>query len=195
MISSLSNLAAQFAALPGIGSKSAMRLAYHVLSMPKDKALELANAIVSAKDAVHLCPNCFNMTDTELCEVCASAKRDNSTICVVEHPGDVTAIERTHEYRGLYHVLHGCISPMNNVSPDDLYMKELLSRITDDIAEVIVATNPTVEGEATAIYIARLLAPMGVKVTRIAHGLPVGADLEYADEMTLTRALDGRREI
>ena len=195
MISSLSNLAQQFASLPGIGSKSAMRLAYYVLSIPKEKALELANAIITAKDTVRLCPVCFNMTDSQICEVCDSSKRDRSIICVVEHPSDVSAIERTHEYKGLYHVLHGCISPMNNVSPDDIYMKELLSRITDETAEVIVATNPTVEGEATAIYIARLLSPMGVKVTRIAHGLPVGADLEYADEMTLTRALDGRREI
>ena len=195
MISSLSNLAQQFASLPGIGSKSAMRLAYHVLNMPKEKALELANAIITAKDTVHLCPACFNMTDAQLCEICDSPKRDRSIICVVEHPSDVSAIERTHEYSGLYHVLHGCISPMNNISPDDIHMKELLSRITDETIEVIVATNPTVEGEATAIYIARLLSPMGVKVTRIAHGLPVGADLEYADEMTLTRALDGRREI
>lgn len=195
MIPSLVKLIEEFSGLPGIGRKSAARLAYHVLKMPKDRAASLARAIVTARESIKYCTVCKNMTDSDVCEICASAKRDSSVICVVESPQDVAAIERTREYKGLYHVLHGCISPINNISPEDIYIKELLGRITADTKEVIVATNPTVEGEATAIYIARLIQPLGVTVSRIAHGLPVGADLEYADEITLTRALDNRREI
>lgn len=192
---SLQELIDEFNKLPGIGHKSAVRLAFHIMNMPTEKTEKFVNAINKAKSSVHLCSKCQNLTDKELCDICASTKRDNSVICVMETPKDVTALEKTKEYSGLYHVLHGAISPMDGVGPEDIKIKELLSRLTSDVTEVIMATNPTVEGEATAMYIARLLKPMGITVTRIAHGIPVGGDIEYADEVTLTRAIEGRREI
>lgn len=195
MIKPLVTLIEEFAKLPGIGSKSAARLAYYVLKMPKSEAAAMANAILAAKENIKYCSICKNITDIQPCEICGSHKRDRSIICVVESPKDVSAIERTRDYKGLYHVLHGCISPMNNIGPEDIYIKELLARITPEVKEIIAATNLTVEGEATAVYISRLLTPLGVSVTRIAHGIPVGGDLEYADEITLSKALDGRRPI
>ena len=192
----LENLVEQFARLPGIGSKSAQRLAFFVLGMPEEEAREFADAIVDAKKSVTLCPVCQNLTAGGLCSVCASAKRDESTICVVADPRDVLAIERSREYRGRYHVLHGVLSPMNHVGPDDLHIRSLLDRVAQGgITEVIMATNPDTEGEATALYIARLLKPFGVKVTRLAYGIPVGGHLEFADDATLMRALEGRREL
>lgn len=192
---SLQELIEEFEKLPGIGHKSAVRLAFHVMNMPQAKTQRFIDAINKAKTNVHLCSKCQNLTDKPLCDVCSSTKRDNSVICVMESPKDVTALEKTKEYSGLYHVLHGAISPMDGVSPEDIKIKELIARLTPEITEVIMATNPTVEGEATAMYIARLLKPMGIKVTRIAHGIPVGGDIEYADEVTLSRAMEGRREI
>ncbi len=192
---SLQELIEEFQKLPGIGHKSAVRLAFHVMNMSEAKAQKFIDAIKKAKTNVHLCSKCQNLTDKPLCDICASAKRDNSVICVMESPKDVTALEKTKEYNGLYHVLHGAISPMDGVSPEDIKIKELIARLTPEVTEVIMATNPTVEGEATAMYIARLLKPMGIMVTRIAHGIPVGGDIEYADEVTLTRAMEGRREI
>jgi len=191
----LARLIDEFSKLPGIGSKSAARLAFHVLKMSSDEAYNMANAIIEAKNNIKYCPICKNLTDTEPCAICSSYKRDKSVICVVESPKDVIAIEKTREFKGLYHVLHGAISPMDNIGPDDIYIKELLSRINPEVREVIAATNLTVEGEATAMYISRLLAPLGINVTRIANGIPVGGDLEYADEITLTKALDGRHPI
>lgn len=191
----LQELIEEFEKLPGIGHKSAVRLAFHVMNMPEAKTQRFIDAINKAKTNVHLCSKCQNLTDKPLCNVCSSSKRDNSVICVMESPKDVTALEKTKEYNGLYHVLHGAISPMDGVSPEDIKIKELIARLTPEITEVIMATNPTVEGEATAMYIARLLKPMGIKVTRIAHGIPVGGDIEYADEVTLSRAMEGRREI
>lgn len=189
-------LAENFAKLPGIGMKTAQRLAYFVMSMPEAEAQAFADAIMTAHKTVHECSVCCNLTDKELCPVCANGKRDNSIICVVESPKDVTAFERTKEYHGVYHVLHGLISPLDNVMPDKLRIKELLARLSDgSVKEVVMATNPTVEGEATAMYISRLLKPLGVKVTRLAFGLPVGAVLEYADEVTLFKALENRNEI
>ncbi|MBQ4095280.1 MAG: recombination protein RecR [Oscillospiraceae bacterium] len=189
-------LAENFAKLPGIGMKTAQRLAYFVMSMPEAEAQAFADAIMTAHKTVHECSICCNLTDKELCPVCANGKRDNSIICVVESPKDVTAFERTKEYHGVYHVLHGLISPLDNVMPDKLRIKELLARLSDgSVKEVVMATNPTVEGEATAMYISRLLKPLGVKVTRLAFGLPVGAVLEYADEVTLFKALENRNEI
>ena len=189
-------LAENFAKLPGIGMKTAQRLAYFVMSMPEAEAQSFADAIMTAHKTVHECSICCNLTDKELCPVCANGKRDNSIICVVESPKDVTAFERTKEYHGVYHVLHGLISPLDNVMPDKLRIKELLARLSDgSVKEVVMATNPTVEGEATAMYISRLLKPLGVKVTRLAFGLPVGAVLEYADEVTLFKALENRNEI
>ncbi len=189
-------LAENFAKLPGIGMKTAQRLAYFVMSMPEAEAQAFADAIMTAHKTVHECSVCCNLTDKELCPVCANGKRDNSIICVVESPKDVTAFERTKEYHGVYHVLHGLISPLDNVMPDKLRIKELLGRLSDgSVKEVVMATNPTVEGEATAMYISRLLKPLGVKVTRLAFGLPVGAVLEYADEVTLFKALENRNEI
>ena len=189
-------LAENFAKLPGIGMKTAQRLAYFVMSMPEAEAQAFADAIMTAHKTVHECSVCCNLTDKELCPVCANGKRDNSIICVVESPKDVTAFERTKEYHGVYHVLHGLISPLDNVMPDKLRIKELLGRLGDgSVKEVVMATNPTVEGEATAMYISRLLKPLGVKVTRLAFGLPVGAVLEYADEVTLFKALENRNEI
>lgn len=192
----MENLIDGFASLPGIGRKSAQRLAFHVLSLPQEEADRFANAVLEAKKSVHTCPVCQNLTDGELCPVCASDSRDKTTICVVSEPRDVLSIERSREYHGVYHVLHGALSPMNRVGPDDLRIRELLNRVADgSVREVIMATNPDTEGEATAMYLSRLLRPMDVKVTRLAYGIPVGSQLEYADEVTLLRALEGRQEI
>ena len=192
----LEHLVEQFARLPGIGGKSAQRLAFHVLNLPMEDAREFADAIVNAKKSVTLCPVCQNLTDGGLCGICASPKRDETTICVVAGPRDVIASERARELRGRYHVLHGVLSPMNHVGPDDLQIKSLLDRVAaGGINEVIMATNPDTEGEATALYISRLLKPFGVKVTRLAYGIPVGGHLEFADDATLMRALEGRREL
>ena len=192
----LERLTEQFARLPGIGMKSAQRLAFYVLSLPKDEAQSFAQAILDAKDSVRLCPVCQNLTDQELCAICADPERDHSLICVVAEPKDVIAMERSREYRGVYHVLHGVISPLNRVTQDDIKIRELMLRIGEgDVQEVIMATNPDTEGEATAMYISRLLRPMGIKVTRLAYGVPVGSQLEYADEVTLSRALEGRQEM
>ena len=192
----LEKLVEQFARLPGIGGKSAQRLAFFVLGLPESEAREFADAIVDAKRSITCCPVCQNFTSGGLCPICSSPKRDGSVVCVVADPRDVAAIERSREYGGHYHVLHGVISPMNRVGPDDLAIKPLLDRVAKgDVQEVIMATNPDTEGEATAMYIARLLKPFGVKVTRLAYGIPVGGHLEFADEATLTRALEGRREI
>ena len=194
-IESLQNLAEKFASLGGVGKKSALRMAFSVLEMSDGEAEEFASAILEAKKKIHLCPVCQNITDKEICPVCADMQRDRKTILVVSDPKAVISMEKVREYRGLYHVLHGVISPMNGITPDKLKIKELLERISeDDVEEVIVATNPTVEGEATAMYISRLLKPIGVKVTRLAYGVPMGSDLEYADEITLVRAIEGRRD-
>lgn len=193
----LDRLVEQFARLPGIGRKSAQRLAFFILSLPDEDAAAFADALVAAKASIHCCPACQNFSEGDgLCPICESPKRDHSVICVVADPKDVAAIERTHEYPGLYHVLHGVISPMNHVGPDDLHIKELVARVAaGGIAEVIMATNPDTEGEATAMYLSRLLKPFGLKVTRLAYGVPVGGHLEYADDVTLTRALEGRTPI
>lgn len=192
----LEALVEQFARLPGVGSKSAQRLAFHVLSLSEEDAKAFADAIVTAKKTVTFCPVCRNLTDGGLCPICSSPKRDESTVCVVADPRDVVAIERSREYSGRYHVLHGVISPMNHVGPDDLEIKPLLDRVSKGgVSEVIMATNPDTEGEATAMYLARLLRPFDVKVTRLAYGIPVGGHLEFADDATLMRALEGRREI
>ena len=192
---SLELLIEEFNKMPGIGHKSAVRLAFHVMNMPAEKAEKFISAINGAKTKVHMCDKCQNLTDKPLCDICSSSKRDTSVICVMESPKDVSALEKTREYNGLYHVLHGAISPIDGIGPEDIKIKELIARLTSDVKEVIMATNPTVEGEATAMYIARLLKPMGIKVTRIAHGIPVGGDIEFADEITLSRAMEGRREI
>lgn len=195
-IAPLARLVEQFRRLPGIGAKSAARLAYHVLAMDKQQSRDLAEAILDAKEKIGYCSVCYDLTDRDPCRICHSEERDAALICVVEEPQDVAAMERTREYRGRYHVLHGSLSPLDGVGPDELRLKELLARMRDGaVQEVIMATNPDVEGEATAMYIARLLKPLGVKVTRIGHGLPVGGDLEYADEVTLSRALENRREM
>ena len=195
-IAPLSRLVEQFERLPGIGYKSAQRLAYYVLGLSDEEVRQFSDSILEAHDKIHTCKICCNLTDQELCSICSDTARDHSTICVVENPRDVVAMERTRDYSGSYHVLHGVISPLNGVGPDQLRIKELLSRIHgDEIHEVIMATNPTVEGEATAMYVSRLLKPLGVKVTRLAYGIPVGGDLEYADEVTLSRALEGRSEL
>ncbi len=192
----LQSLADQFARLPGIGGKTAQRLAFHVLSLPLSDAEEFANAILEAKKTVHTCPVCQNLTDRELCPICDDDMRDQGLICVVAEPKDVIAMERSREFNGVYHVLHGVISPLNHVTQDDLKIRELLQRVAStDVREVIMATNPDTEGEATAMYISRLLRPMEIKVTRLAYGVPVGSQLEYADEVTLSRALEGRQEI
>ena len=192
----LQNLADQFARLPGIGGKTAQRLAFHVLSLPDEDAQEFADAILEAKRTVHTCPECQNLTDRELCPICDNEERDHGLICVVAEPKDVIAMERAREFTGVYHVLHGVISPLSHVGPDELRIRELLNRVADgSVREVIMATNPDTEGEATAMYLSRLLRPMGVKVTRLAYGIPVGSQLEYADEVTLLRALEGRQEI
>ena len=181
--------------LPGIGPKSAQRLAFHILKNPREQAERLADALRGVKDQVTYCSVCSNITDTDPCPFCRDDSRDHHLICVVEEPQNVSAIEKTREFKGVYHVLMGALSPLQGVGPDDLKIKGLLARITNGAGEVILATNPTVEGEATAIYLARLLKPLGVKVTRIAMGVPVGSDLEYADEMTMHKALEGRREV
>ena len=192
----LQELADQFARLPGIGGKTAQRLAFHVLSLSQADVQAFADAIVSAKREVHTCPCCQNLTDRELCPICSDDNRDAGVICVVADPKDVIAMERSREFRGRYHVLHGVISPLNHVTQDDIKIRELLHRVgRGDVREVIMATNPDTEGEATAMYISRLLRPMEVKVTRLAYGVPVGSQLEYADEVTLSRALEGRQEI
>ena len=193
---SLENLVDKFASLPGIGRKSAQRLAFHVLSLPDDEAQSFADAIVSAKKSVHCCKVCQNLTEGEICQICASDTRDKSTVCVVSDPRDVLSIERGREYNGTYHVLHGVLSPMSHVGPDDIKIKELLVRVAEnDIQEVIMATNPDTEGEATAMYLSRLLKPFNVKVTRLAYGIPVGSNLEFADDATLNRAIEGRTEM
>ena len=192
----LEALVEQFARLPGIGGKSAQRLAFHVLNLPEEDARAFAGAILEAKRSVTLCPVCQNLTAGGLCPICASPRREEGVICVVADPRDVAALERSREYHGRYHVLHGVISPMNHVGPDDLQIKPLLERVAKgDIQEVIMGTNPDTEGEATAMYLARLLRPFGVKITRLAYGIPVGGHLEFADDATLMRALEGRREI
>ena len=192
----LQDLADQFGRLPGIGGKTAQRLAFHVLSLPLEDAESFANAILEAKRTVHTCPVCQNLTDRALCPICDDDMRDKGQICVVAEPKDVIAMERSREFGGVYHVLHGVISPLNHVSQDDIKIRELLHRVAaGDVREVIMATNPDTEGEATAMYISRLLRPMEIKVTRLAYGVPVGSQLEYADEVTLSRALEGRQEI
>jgi len=192
----LQNLTDQFARLPGIGGKTAQRLAFYVLSLPEQEARGFSEAIIAAKKEVHTCPVCQNLTDRELCPICNDDMRDKSVICVVAEPKDVIAMERSREFSGVYHVLHGVISPLNHVTQDDIKIRELLQRVASgEVREVIMATNPDTEGEATAMYISRLLRPMEVKVTRLAYGVPVGSQLEYADEVTLSRALEGRQEI
>lgn len=192
----LTKLVEQFERLPGIGRKTAQRLAFYVLRLPAEEARAFANAIVEAQEKIKKCARCQSFTDAELCPVCQDPGRDKTTVCVVEDPRDVIAFERTREYHGVYHVLHGLISPMDGIGPEQLYIKELLARVSaEGIKEVIMATNPTVEGEATSMYIAKLLKPLGVRVTRLAYGIPMGGNLEYADEVTLYRALEGRNEI
>ncbi len=192
----LNRLINELAKLPGIGGKTAQRLAFHILSMDDKAAMELADAISDAKRSMTYCSICGNLTDTDPCAICADESRDKSVICVVESPRDVVAMEKIREYRGYYHVLHGAISPMDGIGPDDINLKSLIVRLQDeDVKELIIATNPNIEGEATAMYIARLIKPSGIKVTRIAHGIPVGGDLEYADEVTLLKAMEGRREL
>ena len=192
----LERLTEQFARLPGIGGKTAQRLAFHILSLPQEQAEDFATAIIEAKKTVHLCPICQNLTDRDICPICDDDMRDESIICVVAEPKDVIAMERSREFRGRYHVLHGVISPLNHVTQEDIKIKELLHRVgSGNVREVIMATNPDTEGEATAMYISRLLRPMEVKVTRLAYGVPVGSQLEYADEVTLSRALEGRQEM
>lgn len=195
-IAPLAKLIEHFRALPGIGAKTATRLAYHILDMDNDKARALAGAIIEAKEKIGYCNICFNLSDKNPCYICSSSGRDKSVICVVEEPRDVAAMERMRDFKGVYHILHGALSPLEGVGPEDIRIKELLARLYDgDIQEIIMATNPNVEGEATAMYIAKLLKPIGIKVTRIAHGLPIGGDLEYADEVTLAKAMENRREI
>ena len=195
-IAPLAQLIEQLRALPGIGAKTATRLAYHILDMDMERAHRLAAAITGAKEKIGFCSVCFNLTDSDPCAICMAEKRDHTTICVVEQPQDVAAMERMNDYDGVYHVLHGALSPLEGVGPNDIRIRELVLRAgKENVQEVIVATNPNVEGEATAMYIAKLLKPMGIRVTRIAHGLPVGGDLEYADEVTLSRAMENRSEI
>ena len=195
-IESLQHLAEEFGRLEGVGKKTAMRMAFSVLELEQEEAEAFASAILEARRRIHLCPVCQNLTDRDLCPICADPTRDHSLICVVTDPKAVLAMEKVREFRGVYHVLHGLISPINGVTPEHLKIKELLVRVeTGEVQEIIVATNPTVEGEATAMYLSRLLRPLGVRVTRLAYGVPVGADLEYADEVTLFRALEGRRDV
>ncbi len=193
---SIEKLIESFEKLPSIGHKTAVRLAFHMLDLSKEDTDEFINSIINAKANLKYCSNCFNISDTDPCPICSSPKRDNTVICVVEDVRDIMAMERTHEYKGVYHVLHGTISPMNGIGPEDIKIKELLNRINNgNIKEIIIATNPRVEGEATAIYLSKIIKPLGIKVTRIAHGIPVGGDLEYTDEVTLSKALEGRREL
>ena len=192
----IQKIAAELSRLPGIGQKSALRLAYHIASMPEEQVHSLASALWNGRKSIRLCPVCFNYTEDDLCPICADESRNNGQICVVREARDAAAIERMRDFKGRYHVLGGTLSPLNGIGPDDLRIKELVSRLSDPgIREVIIATNPDIEGEATASYLARLLKPMGVRVTRIAHGVPVGSDLEYTDEVTLSKALEGRREM
>ena len=189
----LTELINQFSRLPGIGKKTAQRLALSILEQPPEKAQQFARALVEAREKIHFCSNCQALTDLDVCQICSNTQRDHSVICVVEEPKDVIAFERMREFSGVYHVLHGVISPLDNIGPEQLKIKELLKRLSSgEVNEIIMATNPTTEGEATAMYIARLLKPMGIKVSRLAYGIPVGSDLEYADEVTLSRALQGR---
>ncbi len=193
---SIEKLIESFEKLPSIGHKTAIRLAFHMLDLNEEETNEFINSIVDAKKKLKYCSICFNIADTDPCPICSNPKRDSSTICVVEDVRDIIAMERTHEYKGVYHVLHGTISPMNGIGPEDIKIKELLNRIRDTkVNEIIIATNPRVEGEATSIYLSKLIKPLGIKVTRIAHGIPVGGDLEYTDEVTLMKAMEGRREI
>jgi len=192
---SLQKLVAQFAKLPGIGTKTAQRLAYHIITLPHDEVKQFARDMYDAREKVRYCKICGNLSEEEVCDICGDAKRDTSLICVVKDARDVYAIEKTHEYRGLYHVLGGTISPLEGIGPDDIAIKPLISRLTEGVAEVILATNPDVQGEATAAYISRLISPLGVEVTRIAHGIPIGAELEYADEITIAKAMEGRRRM
>lgn len=192
----LNELISQFERLPGIGKKTAQRLAYSILNEPPERAEKFADALINARKKIHFCKECQCLTDREVCTICTDSTRDRSTICVVAEPKDIFVFERMKEYKGLYHALHGLISPLDGVGPDQLKIKELMTRLSDGtVTEIIMATNPTVEGEATASYISRLVKPMGVKVTRLAYGIPVGGDLEYADEFTLARAIEGRNEI
>ncbi|TYP52518.1 recombination mediator RecR [Thermosediminibacter litoriperuensis] len=191
----IARLIEELSRLPGIGPKTAQRLAFHILKMPADRAVRLVQAIAGARESIVYCSVCGNFTDVDPCSICSASHRDRSTIMVVEEPKDVVAIEKTRDYKGLYHVLHGVISPLEGIGPDDIRIKELLSRVSSGVKEVVIATNPDVEGEATALYIARLLKPLGLKVTRIAYGIPMGGDLDYADEITLAKALEGRREL
>ncbi len=192
----LNELISQFERLPGIGKKTAQRLAYSILNQPPERAQRFADALVNARKKIHFCDCCQGFTDMETCTICTDSTRDKSVICVVAEPKDIFTFEKTKEFSGLYHVLHGLISPMDGVTPDKLKIKELMARLSDgNVKEIIMATNPTIEGEATASYISRLVKPMGIKVTRLAYGIPVGGDLEYADEFTLARAIEGRNEI
>ena len=192
----IERLIENFEKLPSIGHKTATRLAFYMLNLNEEGINEFINSITEAKKKLKYCSKCFNITDTDPCPICSNPKRDQSIICVVEDVRDVVAMERTHEFKGVYHVLHGSISPMNGVGPEDIKIKELLERLKDtDVKEIIIATNPRVEGKATAIYLSKLIKPIGIKVTRIAHGIPVGGDLEYTDEVTLSKALEGRREL
>ena len=194
MIRPLANLYEQLRRLPGVGSKTAMRLAYHIIDMPESEVQLLAEALSSAKKSIHYCSQCYNLTDGEKCAICSDPSRDHFTICVVEQPQDIAAMERSHGYNGLYHVLHGVLSPLDGIGPDRLKIRELFQRLQhESISEIIIATNSDVEGEATATYLAQLLKPIGITVSRIAHGLPMGGDLEYADEVTLSKALENRR--
>jgi len=193
---SLAKLIEELSKLPGIGPKTAQRLAFFIINMPIEEVKSLSQSIIDAKEKIKYCKICYNITDTEVCNICSDEERDNSLICVVSHPMDVVAMEKIREYKGVYHVLHGVISPIEGIGPEDIKIKELLDRVKNgNVKEVILATNPDIEGEATAMYIAKLLKPLGVKVTRIAHGVPVGGDLEYTDVVTLSRALEGRREL
>ncbi len=191
----VAKLVEEFQKLPGIGHKSAQRLAFHVINMPMEKVQGLANSILDAKQKTRYCSVCSNLTDVDPCPLCSGTSRDKTSICVVQDARDVVAMERTREFKGLYHVLHGAISPMQGIGPEEIRIKELLKRLSGEVKEVILATNPNVEGEATAMYISKLIKPLGIKTTRIAHGIPVGGDLEYADEVTLAKAFEGRREI
>lgn len=193
---SIEKLIESFEKLPSIGHKTAVRLAFHMLDLDQEDTNAFINSIINAKANLKYCSICYNISDTDPCPICASPKRDKSVICVVEDVRDIMAMERTHEFKGVYHVLHGTISPMNGIGPEDIKIKELLNRLAqNDIKEIIIATNPRVEGEATAIYLSKIIKPLGIKVTRIAHGIPVGGDLEYTDEITLSKALEGRREL
>lgn len=191
----INKLIEELAALPGIGSKSAQRMAFHIINLPHDRVKRLSDAIITAKETAKYCKECYTLTDQELCPVCANQKRNHRLIMVVENPRDLIAYEKTQKYEGVYHVLHGAISPMNGIGPSDIKLKELIERLKDDVDEVIIATNASLEGETTAMYISKLIKPAGIKVTRIATGVPVGGDLEYIDEVTLLRALEGRTEL